>query len=357
MQGNVELAKMEGSLDQAMPFLETLQGLLTKASGLLRQILAYCGQGKTTMQTLNLNQLVEEMTHLLGTSTSKKARIILNLHPAPLPMAADPSQIQQVVMNLVINASESLGEHNGLIVLATGLEDLSQEAIESLYEGQPLRPGLHVSLLVTDNGSGMTPEVLRRIFDPFFTTKFTGRGLGLAAIHGIVRSHQGGIRVSSEPGKGSTFKVLFPACEDLSFPSPCEPTKPPYSGGRDLGSGLVLVVDDEEAMRSVVATGLDRAGFGTLQARDGQEALQVFQQYREEIRLILMDLTMPTMDGEEAYRELRRQGATIPVILSSGFNEAEALRRFAGLGLAGFLQKPFSLGTLLEMMRTVLPEE
>jgi CheY-like chemotaxis protein len=200
----------------------------------------------------------------------------------------------------------------------------------------------------------MTPDVLKQIFDPFFTTKFTGRGLGLAAIHGIVQGHQGCIHVSSEPGRGSTFKLLFPAARGLAAPVAPEPPLPGASTGRDSSAGTVLVVDDEDSMRSVVAVALERAGFHILQARDGREALALFLQHQDRIRLILMDLTMPDLDGEETCRELHRRGAVMPIVLCSGFHEMEALRRFNDLGLAGFLQKPFGLGALVELVQKLL---
>jgi PAS domain S-box-containing protein len=354
MQGNVELAMTEASLALAMPYLETLKGLMAKGSGLLRQMLAYSGRGKSTVRILNLNQLVQEMIHLLGTSISKKAQMRLNLHPQLPPMEADPDQIQQVVMNLVINASEAMGEQTGVITLSTRPEEVDQSTINVICEGQPIRPGPHVGLEVSDNGSGMPPEVLKQIFDPFFTTKFTGRGLGLAAIHGIVRGHQGCIQVSSEPGRGSTFKLLFPAARGQVGPAVADPPLPRSSAARTSGTGKVLVVDDEDEMRAVVVAALGQAGLHALQARDGLEALGLFQEHRDQIRLIIMDLTMPNMDGEEACRELRQNGATVPVVLSSGFNETEALRRFEGLGLAGFLQKPFALGSLVDLVRKLL---
>jgi PAS domain S-box-containing protein len=353
MQGNVELALAETSLERAQPYLETMKGLMAKGSGLLRQMLAYAGQGKPSARTLNLNHLVSEMVHLLGSSISKKARIRLDLHPQLPPMEADPAQIQQVVMNLVINASEAMGEQPGVITLSTRPVELNQITIDTSYEGQPVRPGPHVGLEVADDGCGMPPEVLKRIFDPFFTTKFTGRGLGLAAIHGIVRGHQGGIRVTSEPGIGSSFKLLFPAARGQAAPVAPDPPLPRRADGP---WGTVLVVDDEDEMRSVVVRALGRAGFQVLQARDGLEALSLHQEHRDRIRLIIMDLTMPNMDGEEACRELRRRGAAVPVVLCSGFNETEALRRFDGLDLAGFLQKPFGLGALVERVRNLLAD-
>jgi len=352
MQGNVELAMTESSLEQALPYLETLRGLMAKGSGLLRQLLAYSGGGKSSVRTLDLNQLVEEMTHLLGTSISKKATIRLNLHPHLPLMEADPAQIQQVVMNLVINASEAMGGQNGVITVATRPEEVSPA--DAVQEDQPIRPGPHVVLEVSDNGCGMAPEVLKQIFDPFFTTKFTGRGLGLAAIHGIIRGYRGSIRVSSLPGRGSTFKLLFPAAQGRAEPEPADPPLPRKATAKESGGGTVLVVDDEAEMRLVVAAALGRVGLGVVQARDGMEALRQFREHRERIRLILMDLTMPNMDGEEACRELRRMGAAVPIILSSGFSETEAQHRFDDLGLAGFLQKPFALGTLVEMARKLL---
>ena len=351
MLGNVELARAEP--EQTRHHLETLEGLIDKASGLLRQMLAYSGEGRTDVQTLDLNRLVVEMTDLLGTSISRRATLHLDLHPQPLLLVADPSQVRQVVMNLVINASEALEDHPGAITLSTWLEDLGQDTIDLHYEGQILGPGPHVALQVADTGAGMAPEVLRRIFEPFFSTKFTGRGLGLAAVHGILRSHSGGFRVSSAAGKGSTFRLLFPAARDAVVPSGPEPAQ----GRPDLparGSGLVVVVDDEDAMRSVAVRGLERAGFQTLQARDGREALALFEANRGRIQVILLDLTMPTLDGEAVYQELRRQGAAVPVILCSGFDESEALRRFEGVGLAGFLQKPFRLGPLVAMVQQAL---
>ena len=354
MAGNVELAMAETSLARVTPYLETLTGLMAKASELLRQMLAYAGKGNSSVRILDLNHLVEEMTRLLETSVSKKAAISLELHPEPLAMAADPAQIQQVVMNLIINASEAMGEQSGVITIRTGLEDLGPECLHQAAEGLLAGAGPHVFLQVSDNGAGMQPEVMKKIFDPFFTTKFAGRGLGLAAIHGIVRGLHGAIQVVSEPGQGSTFKLLFPAAPGAAHPSVSEPTLAQLPLGRDDGEGAVLVVDDEEAMRRVAVLALERMGIRTFQARDGRDALAVFQANRQQVRLILMDLTMPNMDGEEACRELRRRGFAVPVILCSGFSEPEAVSRFQGLELAGFIQKPFGLGALVERVRKVL---
>jgi len=354
MRGNVELALMEGAPAAARPHLETVLNLMSKASDLLRQMLAYAGRGKALVTVVDLNQLVGDMAELLATSISKKALLCRDLHPEPLLVEADPSQLQQVVMNLVINASEAIGEQSGTITLRTRREDLGPNARDYALAGQCLDPGRYVSLEVSDDGAGMSPEVLRKIFDPFFTTKFAGRGLGLAAIHGIVRGHRGGIRVLSEPGRGSAFKLVFPAAAGPMSPLPPEPRAPepaPEAGPLD---GMVLVVDDEAAIRGMAVKALARRSIATLQARDGREALRMFEQNQDRVRLILMDLTMPNLDGEETLRELRRRGATVPVILSSGFNEADILGRFEGLGLAGFIKKPFGLAELVALVSRTL---
>jgi hemerythrin-like metal-binding protein len=299
---------------------------------------------------------VEEMTRLLRASLSRNAT--LRWEPAPdLPsLEADPAQIQQVIMNLVVNASDAVAPRGGIITLRTGLETLDREGIDRHFPDQALRPGPHVTLEVADNGPGMAPQVKERIFDPFFTTKFTGRGLGLSAVQGILRSHLGGIRVASKQGEGTTFKLFFPVGPGSKRAVTPEPPACQVRFADYRGSGTVLVVDDEEALRAMAGTALCRLGFKVLEARDGQEALEVFQANREQISLILMDLTMPRMDGEVAFRELRRAGARIPILLSSGFGPEEALQRFTGKGLAGFLQKPYRFQALVDAVRDALGE-
>jgi PAS domain S-box-containing protein len=351
--GNLGLAQMEISpMAPSRQRLETIEALVVRAADLTRQMLAYSGRGKFQLKTLNLNDLVQEMTHLLGISISKKAVIRYALDPRLPSIQADPSQIQQVVMNLVINASDAIGERSGRITIGTHTASLDEEALARSFPGQPLAPGPFVALEVADNGSGMSPETLPRIFDPFFTTKFTGRGLGLAAIQGIVRGHRGGIQVQSELGRGTTFSLLFPATSLVA-----EGELPREVVGSYRGSGTVLVVDDEESIRAVAMGILGHIGFATLQAEDGLEALKALRLHREEISLVLMDLTMPHLDGEETYQQLRQEGFTTPVVLSSGFNESEAITRFTGKGLAGFLQKPYRAAELVKLVRSILDPE
>jgi PAS domain S-box-containing protein len=352
MQGNLELAKLALPVGApALQHLQVLEGLAGNAAYLVAQILTYCGQGRFHLEPVNLNGVVEEMVHLLRASISAKAMVRYDPDPGLPGIEADVSQIQQLIMNLVINASEALEGGEGAITLRTSFERLDASYIRTVYEGQELEPGPFVALEVADTGVGMTAEVRARIFDPFFTTKFTGRGLGLSAILGIVRAHRGAIRVYSEPGRGTQFKVVLPASTREVAPHPvlAEDPMDPFRG-----SGTVLVVEDEASLRASAVKLLNHAGFDTLQAADGVAALQLLEQHGEGIRLILMDLTMPRMGGEETYRELRRRGLRTPVILSSGFHEEMALRHFRGQGLAGFLQKPYRYNTLMKMLREAL---
>jgi PAS domain S-box-containing protein len=352
MQANLDLARLDLPAEAPEPeHHRVLETLVEQASYLVRQVSAYTGRAPYREEILALNQVVEEMIHLLRSSISRRA--VIRYDPAPLlpPLRGDATQLRQLVMNLVINGSEALGEGDGTITLRTGVEQLSGHYIQSVYQDQDLPPGCYVSLEVADTGMGMDPELQKRIFDPFFTTKDTGRGLGLSAIQGIVKAHRGGIRVFSEPGRGTQIKVVLPAAEGAPGPVP---ELPEPAAGEFQGSGMVLVAEDEDRLRAAVVKLLNRLGFDTLQARDGLEALDLAQRHRDELRLILMDLTMPRMDGEEAYRELRQRGLGVPVILSSGYHEREALQRFRGQGLAGFLQKPYRYQALVRMVQAAL---
>ncbi|MCF6286140.1 MAG: response regulator, partial [Candidatus Hydrogenedentes bacterium] len=250
----------------------------------------------------------------------------------------------------VINASEAIGEKSGIISIATGAMVCDSAYLSETYLDDGLAEGVYVYMEVADTGRGMDKETQARIFDPFFTTKFTGRGLGMAAVLGIVRGHKGAIEVYSELGKGTTIKVLFPAVEraaDLSN------EELPEADGW-TGSGTILIVDDEETIRTLSRRGLERMGFDVLAASDGREGLDVFSNHCDEIVVVLLDLTMPHMGGEETFRELRRIKKDVCVVLSSGYNEEEIAQSFAGKGLAGFIQKPYHMGQLKATLKRVL---
>jgi hemerythrin-like metal-binding protein/PAS domain S-box-containing protein len=360
MAGNVELAQLVPASPEVMPFLDTLEGLIIRASGLVQQILAYAGRGRTEARALDLNRQAEETVRLLRSSLSRKAALQFVPDPALPPIQADPSGLQQAIMCLVFNAAEAVEgeEEGGIITVRTAQRDLDLAVVDR-FTGQALQPGRYVVLEVADSGPGLAPEVLERIFDPFFTTKFAGRGLGLSAVLGTVRAQRGGIQVTSEPGRGSCFRLLFPAATRLAPEGPAaEPELEQEQAAADYrGAGTVLVVDDEESLRTAAARALQRIGFTTLEAGDGLEALRVFEANRTQIRLIVLDLTMPRMDGEEAYRALRSHGLLAPVILTSGFSASDVLGHFRSKGIAGFLQKPYRLQSLVQTIRLALAHE
>jgi two-component system cell cycle sensor histidine kinase/response regulator CckA len=321
-----------------------------RAAQLTKQLLAYAGKGRFVTEVINLSALVREISVLIQSSIPRKVQIRLEL-ASDLPLIeADAGQLQQVIMNLIINGAEAIGENVGLVVCTTAIQTVDEAYIRTVGPaGRHLTPGQYVMLEVHDNGCGMDETTLTRIFEPFFTTKFTGRGLGLAAVSGIVQGHKGALKVYSSPGKGSTFKVLFPVSSDTNAPTFDLPLL--LSQGRDK---TVLIVDDEEAVRSVSRNTLQRRGYRTIEAVDGRQALEVYRRFVSEISLVLLDLTMPYMNGEEVLHELKVITPTVKVLLSSGFNEVEAVRRFTGKGLAGFLQKPYSAAVLAETIKRIL---
>jgi CheY-like chemotaxis protein len=313
------------------------------------------------LKLINLSDLVREMGQLLDVSISKKALLTYDL-AADLPLfEGDINQIQQIVMNLITNASESLGRDEGVIRLSTTsifcdreyLDTLSEE-LQSPYE-EPLSEGLYVSLEVSDTGCGMDVETQRKVFDPFFTTKFWGRGLGMAAVRGIVRGHNGGIRIYSEVGKGTTFKVIFPAKTDLATSGPKKPDNKGLSQFRQ--EGVVLVVDDEATVRDIAKEMLAEMGLSVITASDGYQAVEVFRENIEEISCVLLDLTMPGLDGTQVFQEMRAISPHVKVILSSGYNEQDATQRFVDKGLAGFIQKPYSMAKLTEKLNEVFSKK
>ena len=349
--GNADIALLE--LPPESPARGELMNITTaalRAAELTKQMLAYSGKGKFVVEALNLSKLVEEMAHLLEVSISKNVVLKYNFS-ADLPaIEADASQIRQVVMNLIINASEAIGEKSGVVAVSTSVIKADRSYLSETYLDENPPEGDYVSLEVADTGCGMDEQTRKKIFDPFFTTKFTGRGLGLAAVLGIVRGHGGALKIYSEPQRGTTFKVLFPASQ-----KPAEESVATSATEQQWrGSGVILVVDDEEAVRIATKRMLEKLGFTVLTAEDGRAALEVFRGRADEIVAVLLDLTMPHLDGEETFRELRRIRPDVRVILSSGYNEQETTDRFAGKGLAGFLQKPYRVRQLGRKIRQVL---
>ena len=350
--GNANLALYK--LPPTSPVLDNLQSIESasrRAAELANQMLAYSGKGQFVIEPIDIAELLAEMAHLLEATISKKAVLQCNSAEDLPSFAGDATQIRQVIVNLTTNASEAIGDRDGVIVLSTGaracdrayLDDVTQALRTGLDE--PLSEGVYVYLEVADTGCGMDAQTIERIFDPFFTTKATGRGLGMSAVLGILRGHRGALKIHSELGKGTTCRVLFSAMA---------PTEDGLADRRSheteathwRGSGTVLIADDEEQVLSVVRQMLEHIGFCVLTAPNGRGALEVFREHADEIVCVLLDLTMPHMDGVEAFREISQLDPGVKVVLCSGYHEQDVIQRFSGEGLAGFIQKPFSVAGL-----------
>ena len=349
IMGNADLALMRINKESpAVDNLHKIELAAARAADLAKQMLAYSGKGKFMIEHLDLNHLLEDMLHMLEVSISKKAVLRFNLHQ-PLPQVeADATQMRQIIMNLIINASEAIGDKSGIIAVTTGCMDCDRSYLKDVWLDENLTDGLYVYLEIADTGCGMDKETMSKLFDPFFTTKFTGRGLGMAAVLGIVRGHKGAIKVYSEAGKGTSFKVLLPASDRPAELFNGESHKDDWKG-----CGTVLLVDDEETVRGIGVEMLKELGFAAVTANDGREALEIFRS-NPEITFVIMDLTMPHMDGEQCFRELRLLNPNVKVIMSSGYNEQEVTQRFVGKGLAGFVQKPYKLSVLKEAIRDMV---
>lgn len=352
VMGNANLALLKMTKEApCREYVCNIQTASEMAADLARQMLAYSGKGQFIIEPVDLRSLVNEMAHLLETSISKKAVIRYDLSDNVPVVEADLSQIRQIIINLVINASEAIEDRSGVISIRTGTLECGRAFLSETYLENDLPEGVYSYLEVSDTGRGMDQETIGRIFDPFFTTKFIGRGLGLAAVLGIVRGHKGAIKVYSEPGKGTSFKVLFPAIEGQSS-APKESSD--YQPDTRLEGKTVLLVDDEKTVRRVGSELLSAIGLEVVTAENGKEALSLFKETPDKFDVIILDLTMPYMNGEETLREMRRIRKDIRAILSSGYNEQSLVGGFVAKGFAGFIQKPYGLTKIKETLLTAL---
>ncbi len=349
--GDAELALLDLPRDSPIrPRIEQIHRAARRAAALTRQLLAYSGQGPVSVEPIGLSQLVEEMGQLLEGVVSGKAALIHDLAEGLPAVEGDVAQLSQVVMNLITNAAEAVREGAGRISLRTGI--VEAEKVERRYVIGNFEPAArsYVFFEVVDDGCGMETETQSKIFDPFFTTKFTGRGLGLAAVLGIVRSHEGLIEIDSEIGRGTRFRVLLPAAKRAA--PPIDPWVTPIEDWR--GSGTVLVVDDDDGVRELLDATLRRAGLSVLLARDGREGVDLFRRHADEIRVVVLDRTMPDIGGEDAFDEIRRIRSDVRIMLISGYSEERAAWHFIDKGLDAFLHKPFEPRVLLERIRRII---
>ncbi len=351
--GNVTLARSELPKDrpQVDAALSQAETAALRAAELTRQMLAFSGKGQFVVQPLDVNGALTELVDLLAHSVSKKVVMHFDLSPRRPRIMADASQIRQVVMNLIINAAEAIGDQPGVITLRSDVRQVDRAHPVTGLATDGLDDGEYVCLEVTDTGCGMSEETQARLFDPFFTTKFTGRGLGLAAVLGIVKGHRGSIQVKSAPGAGTTFTLLLPSQPDEVAVA----AAPERSAAAMKDSRGVLVIDDEQGVRSLVRTVLERRGFHVLEAADGAEGLDVFRAHRAEVDLVLLDLTMPRMGGSEVFRELKQLDPTVRVVLMSGYTRGNVLKMFSDGAPDDFLEKPFHYNDLVTIVRATLP--
>ncbi len=349
--GNLNLAQAALTPEAAaLDYLAKAEATTLRAAQLARQILAYSGRGAFLIQPLDLNGLMGDMARLLEVSLSKKVALHLNLAPDLPALNGDEAQLQQVILNLVTNASEAIGDRDGSIHLRTDRCTLTPETIGRDFPGQGLLPGDYLLLEVQDTGCGIPAEQLTRIFEPFFTTKFSGRGLGLSAMLGILKGHHAGIQVHSLPEEGTRFRLYFPASAEAAPP----PQARPHVSESIPSGSTILVADDEEVLRTATSELLRGLGHTVLEAQDGLEAVELFQTHADAVQLVLLDLTMPRMDGREALRRILALRPNVKAILCSGYNQQEAMEGAEASTVHGFLSKPYRLQDLREIIDRVL---
>jgi PAS domain S-box-containing protein len=328
-----------------------------KAAHLTRQMLAYAGKGKFVMERLDLSIIIRDTERLLRSSILKNVDLRLDLGSNLPCVEADAGQMQQLIMNLVINAAEAIADQQcGTVLVRTSLRRVDEEnpgtQPGTQLRSQEIAPGNYVVLEVHDSGIGMDEATQARIFEPFFTTKFVGRGLGLSAVSGIVRSHKGALNVTSSPGKGASFHVLLPAVSGSR-----KVVDSGAAGAKLQGSGSVLVVDDESCVRNLAQMTLRRFGYSVLVAEDAVAAIELLQHTRQRISVVVLDLSMPRMSARQAVQRIQTGWPEARILLSSGYDEEEALGRFAGTQLAGFLQKPYTPVQLAEKVKAAIGTE
>ncbi len=327
--------------------VEKIEIAANRAADLCRQMLAYAGNSPLLNVQINLWLLVDEIVKMLQSAIKKNITIHLDLARDVPEISGDNAHIQQIIMNLIINAAEAIGDKNGTITVALGKTDILAEQSKVDFMGNAVLPGGYACLEVSDDGCGMDEDVQKRIFEPFYTTKFTGRGLGMSAILGILKSHNGALELKSTPEIGTSFKVYFPLAEKVSV---VEPGPLPGLFPAVPENGTVLLVDDEEALRTIGSALLEAMGFSVITAADGREALELYKARGSEINLVMLDLIMPEMGGVEAYQELRQIDRAVPIIICSGYGAESVSDVTSTDEKAGFLNKPYSLSELRKML-------
>jgi len=347
--GHCSLVEMNyASAEEHLPAIKTAA---ERGAGLCRQMLTYAGKGQFVLAPLNIRTLVEEMCTMLKTTIKQNVAINPRI-PVDFPcIKGDDSQIRQVVMNLIINAADAIGEAQGEVLVSLAGTEITANRADADHFGQAIPPGRYVCLEVADNGCGMNEETKRRVFEPFYTTKVSGRGLGMSAVLGIIKAHGGALQCASRPGRGTSFKVYLPTLIDAFKADeqtiPAEPWQ---------GSGTILLVEDEAPIRTIAKLLLENLGFEVLEASNGQEALELYRRTAAHIALVLTDIGMPVMNGCDLVRELRKLDPELPIIVSSGFGHADATSLTTHGDRTGFIGKPYDLAQLRDILKSVLDD-
>ncbi len=344
--GNCALAKM--TPETSKKCIPNIELAAESAAELCRQMMDYAKNGEAIQTQVNMRALVDDQINILNSSQRQNLVIRATLPAEITFIKGDASQLKQIVMNLIINACEAIGEEQGLITVSLVELEVKAGKTERDYLGQVIPPGWYVYLEVTDSGCGMDEETKRHIFEPFYTTKFTGRGLGMSATLGIITAHKGALQLTSQQGQGTTVKVYLPvAARDASGDEVCEQT----ASGPWQGSGTILLVEDEEQVKAVAKEMLEALGFTVLEATNGKEALELYKKAAEEITLVVTDIGMPVMDGYALFRDLKKLDPSLPIIISSGFGDDEVTSRIPRKAIAGLISKPYRFDQLRDVLK------
>jgi len=348
--GHCELIKLRPA--KAMQSISPIEKAANRAAELCQQMLAYAGKSQFAVNQVNMAWLVEETVDMLKSTVGKNIEITSGFSSGLPTIMADASQIKQIVMNVIMNASEAIGENQGKILVSLTKSTIKAEQPKTDHLGKYIPAGCYICLEITDTGCGMDEETKSRLFEPFFTTKFTGRGLGMSAVLGIIAAHKGALQLFSQPGKGSIFRVYLPVQANDSAVN--ESDQEPAISEQWKGSGTILLVEDEEQVLLVAKTMLEELGFTVIKAYNGKEGLELYQQHAPSITLVVTDIGMPIMDGYALIRELKILNPDLPITISSGFGEVDISSRFSGGEIAGLINKPYNFKQLRDVMRRVV---
>jgi two-component system cell cycle sensor histidine kinase/response regulator CckA len=360
IEGNADLARDEVPPNSMVAdHLDEISQACTNAASLANQMLAYSGKGRFVNEAVDLSRLVSSLEVQARSRVPAQTKLVFDLAKDLDKTIVDANQIRQLVISLVTNAAEAIGDEEGTITVRTGMVHCDGAYLDSMTSSEtgdlsePLAESDYAFIEIADTGCGMEEDTIKKVFDPFFTRKFTGRGLGLSAVLGIVRGHKAGLEIDSEVDKGTRFRVLF-AAEAPTKTSAVVYVAPAAKAKSQAARPTILMVDDDESVRRVSKAMLKQMGFEVLLAEDGLEGLQVVQSRGADLALVLLDLTMPRMNGQEAFREIRKLQPNLAVVLCSGYTEQQATQEFTGQPLAGFMQKPFGIKALRAKITEVL---